>query len=103
MHAGSEVMLQSLSDSSRRMLSLAATFPTLRGVLQRWDPEALDAFACGPVPGAGAFHAARFILSVYHAEADWRCGRFELHRALSAWDAEHRAAFIGWVRAPWWP
>lgn len=86
-----------------RMLLLAASFPTLRGVLERWDPQALDAFTCGPAPGSGAFHAARFVLSVFNAKAEWQCGRFDLHRALWSWDAEHRAAFMAWARAPWWP
>ena len=87
----------------QRILALSASFPTLHGVLDRWDPEVLDRWACGPVPGSGAFHAARFVLSVFNADAPWQCGPFELHRALCAWDAAHRAAFLAWARAPWWP
>jgi hypothetical protein len=85
------------------MLELAASFPTLRNVLPSWDPQALDQWACGPGPGAGAFRAAQFVLSVWNAEANWQCGSFELHRAMWAWDAQHRAAFAAWVQEPWWP
>ena len=91
------------SPQAERLLALSASFPTLRGVLDRWDPEALDRWACGPVPGSGAFHAAAFCLSVYNADAPWQCGPFDLQRALGTWDAAHRAAFLAWVRAPWWP
>lgn len=92
-----------MSEPGRQMLELATSFPTLRGVLGEWDPERLDQWACGPVPGSGAFHAARFVLSVWNSEADWQSGGFDLHRALIAWDRNHREAFISWVEAPWWP
>jgi hypothetical protein len=85
------------------MLELAASFPSLRGVLTTWDPESLERWACGPVPGSGGFHAATFVLTLWNADAEWRCGRFDLHRALGAWDAQHRAAFLAWAQRPWWP
>lgn len=91
------------ADVAQRMLAIATSFPTLQGVLRGWDPDVLDQWACGPVPGSGAFHAARFTLSVWNPEADWRCGRFDMHRALWAWDEHHRAAFAAWVQKPWWP
>ena len=71
--------------------------------LHSWDAERLDRWACGLVPGSGAFHAAAFCSSVYNADAPWQCGPFDLQRALGTWDAAHRAAFLAWVRAPWWP
>jgi hypothetical protein len=92
-----------MRDTERRMLSLTASFPTLRGVLDVWDPDYLDRWACGPEPGSGAFHACRFVLSVWNPGADWKAGRFDLHPALWVWDAEHRAAFVAWARTPWWP
>ncbi len=85
------------------MLELTASFPTLRGVLDEWDPVRLDEWACGPEPGSGAFRAAQFVLSVFNSEADWQCGRFDLQRALGTWDAAHRAAFMAWLQSPWWP
>lgn len=93
----------SLQDVGQQMLDLAASFPTLHGVLTTWDPQRLDRWACGPEPGSGGFHAACFVLSVFNAQANWQCGAFDLHRALWSWDASHRAAFTAWVQAPWWP
>lgn len=90
------------SISAIRMRAIADSFPTLRGVLEVWDPERLDRWACGPEPGSGARNAARFVLSVWDRR-DWECGRFELHRALGCWDDKHGAAFLAWVKNPWWP
>lgn len=88
---------------AEQMLALAESFPTLRGVLRAWDPTALDRWALLPSHGAGAFNAARFVLSVYNPRADWKCGHFDVHLALWSWDAEHHAAFAAWVQKPWWP
>jgi hypothetical protein len=85
--------------------TLAHSFPTLHAArgLTPWRPEELDRWACGPVPGSGALHAARFVLAVWSSHADWECGRFDAVRALGAWDEAHRAAFLTWVTQPWWP
>lgn len=100
------------------MATLARTFPTLRreAPIDPFDPEVLESFARG-----GACHSAlvsaRFVLSVWSGTtgaldvgkkvADrqwpWKCARFDLHEAFGVWDDEHRAAFLAWARAPWWP
>ncbi|MCO5164808.1 MAG: hypothetical protein M9894_27765 [Planctomycetes bacterium] len=87
------------------MSALARSFPALHVAsgLAPWRPEELEQWACGPVPGSGALHAARFVLSVWNSHADWECGRFDAVRALGAWDQAHRAAFLAWAARPWWP
>jgi hypothetical protein len=83
---------------------LALSFPTLHeaaGVCP-WEAVRLDAWACGPAPGSGALHAARFVLAVWDNAAEWRCGRFDAVEALASWDAPHRGAFLTWVAKPWW-
>ncbi len=87
------------------MAALARSFPTLLTApgLSPWRPDELDRWACGPVPGSGALHAARFVLAVWNFHAEWDCGRFDAVRALGAWDADHRAAFVAWAARPWWP
>ncbi len=84
---------------------LARSFPSLCAAdgLAPWDPEALDRWACGPVPCSGALHAARFVLAVWNVHAEWECGGFDLVRAVGAWDTAHRAAFLAWASQPWWP
>jgi hypothetical protein len=87
-----------------KMSALARSFPTLhaaQGVVP-WQPEDLDRWASGPVPGSGALHAARFVLAVWNSRIEWECGRFDAVNALSAWDDAHRAAFRSWVAHPWW-
>lgn len=87
------------------MLALARSFPTLGAApgLSPWEPEALDDWACGPVPGSGAFHAARFVLAVWRPYGVWECGTFDVMRALAVWDRTHRGAFLTWASDPWWP
>jgi hypothetical protein len=113
--------------SSDRMALLCDTFPTLSRAegVQPFDPEAFDAWACGPVPCHGATYAARFVLAVWSGrtgkvgkprrreswdgewrfpvDLPWRCGPFDIIDALSTWDGVHRAAFVAWARDPWWP
>jgi hypothetical protein len=82
----------------------ALSFPTLAqaaGVCP-WDAPRLDASACGPSPGDGTRHAARFVLGVWDNTTAWRCGRFEAVAALACWDGQHRLAFMTWVARPWW-
>ncbi|MBX3468651.1 MAG: hypothetical protein KF878_17390 [Planctomycetes bacterium] len=82
---------------------LAESFPTLRRApgVRPFDSEALDAWASGPAPSSGAFHAAAFVLNVFNCRAPWAVGRFDVVAAMSAWDAAHRQAFLAWARAPW--
>ncbi len=87
------------------MDELILSFPTLgqaEGVCP-WDERRFAAWACGPAPSHGARCAARFVLSVWNSKRQWKCGAFDLMEALGCWDDEHRAAFMQWVRAPWWP
>lgn len=86
-----------------RLLALAESFPTLRGVLEIWDPERLDRWACGPEPGSGALLAAQFVLGVWNHRAEWQCGPFDFFRAYNCWDDDHLAAFLAWAKDPWYP
>lgn len=82
---------------------LALSFATLRAArgVAPWDPEAFDEWACGPEPSSGGFHAARFVLNVWNMNVEWGCGKFDLMRAMNAWDREHREAFLAWADDPW--
>jgi len=33
----------------------------------------------------------------------WTVGAFDAIQAMGSWDETHRAAFIAWCAAPWWP
>lgn len=97
----------------QRLQALALTFPTLHQTPDEiwggphWDPIA---FAQYWAKGSGGeLDAALFVLSVWNATTDWSewitrngKGRFDVHTALSNWDSEHRAAFVAWVKDPWW-
>jgi hypothetical protein len=87
-----------------RIQQLALTFPALRRAagVQPWQPHQLDVWACGPLPGEGALHAARFVLALWDNAGAWCCGRFDAIEALAAWDGPHRGAFLTWVARPWW-
>ncbi len=88
-----------------RMTALALSFPTLRyadGVAP-WEPLHFGRWLRSGAPGHGAKCAGRFLLSVWNPSTRWRSGRFDLHEALCVWDREHHAAFLAWVRSPWWP
>lgn len=86
-----------------KLTDLAKMFPTLQEAdgVSPFDGEALDRWACNPSRGSGAFHAAQFVLAVFNMEAPWECGRFDLMKAMTTWDAEHREAFLTWARNPW--
>jgi hypothetical protein len=44
------------------------------------------------------------VLSVWNTrDTEDVLGPFNVMRALAGWDREHRAAFVEWARAPWWP
>lgn len=89
-------------DPRDRIERLALSFPTLRWArgVAPFDPNELDAWACGPA-SSGGFHAAAFILGVWNHYADWGCGKFDLFRAFDTWDREHREAFVAWAQDPW--
>lgn len=89
-----------------RMTALARSFPTLAARAEGvdpWNAEVLDGWACGPVPGSGALHAARFVLAVWNGYAKWECGPYLAVEAMSVWDREHRSACVAWATDPWWP
>jgi len=86
-----------------RTRALADTFPTLRGAIKSWDPQRLARWASSSERCSAARHAARFVLSVWDPYGEWECGPFNLHLALQCWDDKHRAAFLTWVKNPWWP
>lgn len=92
-------------DASLKIRNLALRFPTLRRAegLQPWQPVAFDAWAARYAPGAGALHAARFLLALWNGQAEWSCGRFDAVDALATWDRAHRTAFLAWASEPWWP
>lgn len=93
-------------DHRGAMSRLAEAFPTLResvpGV-RPWDPEAIDTWldTSGAVT-SGSRDAAAFVLGVWNPNAQGRVA-FDVHRALGTWDRAHRAAFLAWATAPWWP
>ena len=73
------------------------------GEVRPFDAAALDKWTkAGDIPRQGR-HAALFVLSVWDSTHRWKCGRFDLHAALAAWDDEHREAFAAWAARPWWP
>lgn len=104
------------------MRHLVESFPTLR---RGTDPKLLEPrfdarrFAERWATGSGGERdAALFVLSVWNPGDDWSqfgltrpsstgmgtdCGFFDLHTALGNWDEAHRAAFVAWCAAPWWP
>ena len=86
-----------------RMTALAESFPTLLDVpgVRPWSASTLCDWACSGEPVAAALAAARFVLSVWDSERDWRCGSFHAAQSAGAWDKEHRAAFGAWVAHPW--
>jgi hypothetical protein len=92
-------------DYGARMSALALSFPSLRQAdgLAPWEPEPFARWMRSGAPGHGAKCAGQFLLSVWNPSTRWKGGRFDLHEALAIWDEAHRAAFLAWARAPWWP
>ena len=106
--------------TEERMKRLCASFPTLRGAAGTapWNADKFVIWACGPEPGSGAQHAARFVLTVWNSSTDWAevagelgvgaaaaadLGPFNVVKAIGTWDASHRAAFVAWAQLPFWP
>lgn len=113
------------------MSDLALTFPTLERAegLYPFDAPVFDEWACSAGLCHGGIYAAQFVLAVYHGrmgkladkprktpakdtwfgvhrwnlDSHWRIGPFDVVDALSTWDSKHRAAFVAWARAPWYP
>lgn len=116
-------------NAAEKMTALCRQFPTLDKAdgVEEWDPEKLDAWACGPAPCHGALYAARFVLSLWNGlmgrvkkgkalrdeegvyahrfslQTPWKCGPFDVVDAMGTWDVPHRQAFLSWAKEPWWP
>lgn len=111
---------------SQAMTRLALSFPSLSNALglEPWDamPFARDGVRGGWHTG-GSRHAVRFLLQLWNPHTDWRkvaveegwCSArsakspdhplapFNVVAALCTWDQKHRAAFLAWCEAPFWP
>lgn len=100
--SGRSISVRLLTKEIRRpqaIVELMRSFPSLQGYGTTWDADALDEAACH-FQGMQRF-AAQFVLEVWSAERDWKCGTFTVARATDMWDAAHRKAFLSWVSDPW--
>jgi hypothetical protein len=110
------------TDGSVAIVQLARSFPALAGApLEPWDPIGFYLWALPTSHGARC--AAHFVLQVWNCRTDWdhevranlkergikaprgRLGtpRFDLLDAMTVWDEHQKAAFLAWVREPFWP
>jgi len=101
--------------SQKQMVSLCASFPTLRGVpgTNPWNQEVFAQWASGPAPSHGIRQAAAFVLSVWNGgtpcdggwwnSGDFSVGVFDPVEALGTWDRQHAHAFMQWCAKPFWP
>lgn len=91
-----------------KMTALALSFHSLEGAagVSPWDANRLDEWGAGP-RSHGERCAARFVLTVWGGttldDCPWKSGPFDIADALKIWDEDHHAAFVSWVRNPWWP
>jgi len=96
-------MGESISDSEKRVVSLAKSFPCLASVgsLKHglWNPAELDAWALKA--SSGERHAVSFVLTVWNQYETWKCGKFDVFDAAVTWNDEHRRAFFAWMTEPW--
>jgi hypothetical protein len=86
------------SDLEKRILRLVSGFPTLRAwalAQKKFDPALM--LRAAETRGSGATHAALFALQVWNLAPG-----FNVVEAMGTWDAEHRRAFVEWVKNPWW-
>ena len=111
-------------DVDQQMARLAWSFPALRradGIGEHdWDREAFLRWLVSSAPTACAWHAGRFVLSVWSSSTNWNAIaraeneelveddpdldlRFDLVLAMATWDDEHRAAFAQWIQVPFFP
>lgn len=88
-----------------KMAALARTFPSVAEApgVPLWDAKTFDRWAAESPVSHGELRTAQFLLAVGDSHQSWRCGPFNLMESLRVWDAAHQAAFLGWVRDPWWP
>ncbi len=90
-------------DKHAAMSTLAGAFHALReGVpgVEPWDPEALWAWVEEGTASGYELACARFVLTVWDQHGP---AAFDAMGTLAGWDRAHRAAFVEWVREPWWP
>ena len=83
------------------MTRLAESFPSLRGCgagIRPWHALRLE--EASKAWSTGQKHAADFLLGVWN-HGDYG-ERFKFFEALQTWDAGHIAAFMAWVRNPFW-
>jgi hypothetical protein len=95
-------------DSRAAMTELARAFHALRTTkppgVSPWEPEALLEWVENSGASTYSLACAHFVLSVWNTrDTEDVLGPFNVMRALAGWDREHRAAFVEWARAPWWP
>jgi hypothetical protein len=89
-----------------RMTVLALSFPEVdkcaRELVVPWTDARplLRAIRRGGF-GHGCLCSLKFLVSVWNPYENGK--KFDLHEALGVWDAPHRAAFLAWVKDPWWP
>ncbi len=90
-----------------RMTLLALTFPTLTvGVpgIDPWDALVLDHWAAtSPAVTSGSLAVTKFLLHVWNDQTDWQCGRFSFREAYGAWDENHWAAMLEFLKTPTFP
>lgn len=98
-------MTAGLLELNIRMTAFAQSFPsTLKAAgVALWDANTFDRWAAEIPVSHGELVTARFLLAVWDPEYAWLCGKFNVMEALKVWDEQHRAAFLAWVRDPWWP
>jgi hypothetical protein len=88
------------------MTALALSFPEVdkcaRSLVCPWTDARplLRAIRRGGF-GHGALCSLRFLVSVWNPYENGQ--KFDMHEALGVWDSAHRAAFLAWVKEPWWP
>lgn len=87
-----------------RMTRLAESFPALAGKpgVFPWDPDELDGWASS-VASSGERHAAAFVLGVWNKYAEFKVGRFDLHKSMACWDPGNLRALVAWIQAPFFP
>jgi hypothetical protein len=105
-------------DRTLAMSVLARSFLSLAGApgLEPWNVDTFLPWLCSPERHPSALHAGRFLLGVWNPGADWQelaaelglsqCASarpFNLLEAVETWDAEHLAAAVAWMDAPFWP
>jgi hypothetical protein len=87
------------------MSAFASSFHSLGNApgVKLWDANTLDRWAAETPLSHGERVTAQFLLAVWDPNHSWACGKFDLMEALRIWDNDHHAAFLTWVKEPWWP